>query len=73
MAVSWRIESAIEDIQAAGTQGFTRGVKVGWVTDTGLRGTVFVPDNRYTAENVSEMVSAAVANAVNVSGLSGSV
>lgn len=73
MPVAWRIESAIEDIQAAGTQGFTRGVKVGWVTDTGLRGTVFVPDNLYTADNVAQMVTAAVANAVNVAGLSGSV
>lgn len=73
MAVGWQIESQIEDIQAAGAAGFTRGIKVGWRTDSGLRGTVFVPEDRYTPQYVNQAISDAVANAVAVSGLSGSV
>jgi hypothetical protein len=73
MATQWRIESQIEDIQPAGAAGFTRGFKVGWITDSGIRGTVFVPETQYTPENVTALVSAAVANAALVAGLSGTV
>lgn len=67
--MGWRIEYQIEGIESGGPGGFTKGVTIGWVTDAGIHGTVFVPLSDLTPELVKERVSAAVAARSAIAGL----
>jgi hypothetical protein len=67
--MGWRIEYQIEGIESGGPGGFTKGVTIGWVTDSGIHGTVFVPLDDLTPEVVKERVGSAVAARTAIAGL----
>lgn len=55
---SWTVTNQVEQTQVIGNQP-TRGVQVYYTTGKGNSGSVFVPYNTYTTDNVRAAVQAA--------------
>lgn len=71
--VSWHITAQMETVQAGPTGQFQRGYSITFQTDSGLAGTVFVPETAYNPANVAAKVAEQVQRMVAVHGLRGNV
>lgn len=64
----WRVTTQVQQVQyAPGTTRAVQGWTVSFLTGYGTTGSVFIPTNEYSADNVKAQISAAVAqlDAVN--------
>lgn len=57
MASTWRVTSQQETTETTPGVGFTRGYRVAFTTGEGNSGSVFVPMDRYTPDNVRLLVA----------------
>lgn len=65
----WTVESQTEDTRVTPAGQVARGVTVGFRTGHGVYGSVFVPDDLYTADNVRAMIAVKSAEIDAVSAL----
>lgn len=71
--VGWHITAQMETMQASPTGQWQRGFQITFQTDSGLAGTVFVPETAYNAANVAAKVAEQVRRMVDVHNLRGQV
>jgi hypothetical protein len=57
----WRVESQTETTEVGPIGQFVRGITVGFVTGSGVRGSVFVPHDVYEPGTIAAMINAKVA------------
>lgn len=69
---AWTVEYQQETIDLGPDGRPVQGVKIGFVTGGGLRGSVFVPRANYTPDNVRAEVSAAAHQMDTIQNLKGS-
>lgn len=69
--IGWHVTAQLETMAPDQNGQFVRGVQVSFQTDTGLTGTVFVPNTSYTTQAVSKLISARVVQMESISRLSG--
>ena len=72
-SVTWRITSQLETMAPNASGQYVRGVHVTFSTDTGLVGSVFVPNQQYNPGMVAEMIAQRVKQMVAVHNLNGTV
>lgn len=70
--VNWHVASQSPGMGRLPGGPYVQGVNVAFGTDSGLSGTVFVPQDQYNVETVQAAVSAAVQRMVAVHRLTGS-
>jgi len=68
-AVQYTVTDQVQATEADGQGRPARGIRVHFRTAAGNLGSVFVPDNRYTPENVRAAIVAKAALMDQVSGL----
>ena len=68
---AWTIEGQVEDYRQLPSGQFGQGIVVSFRTAEGATGTVFVPLDKYTADEVRAAVSARAATMAAVAKLSG--
>ena len=56
--ISWKIVSQQEMTQPDAMGRYIKGVTVGFTTENGISGSVFVPDAQYSVDNVKKLVDA---------------
>lgn len=71
--VNWHVTGQMETMAADQTGQFVRGIQVTFQTDSGLVGTVFVPNSSYTSQAVQHLISARVVQMESINRLSGQV
>lgn len=69
--VTWTVTTQTEGSQRMGDGTFAAGVAVGFRLSSGQSGTVFLPHNLYTPENVKDAIQARAELLQRVAGLSG--
>lgn len=70
MASSWEVTGQVADQTTITTAGqVVTGHQVYFITGTGYRGSVFVPDEQYTPANVKTLINAAAARGDQVAEL----
>jgi hypothetical protein len=67
--VSWRVTSQQEGTQPGPAGTYTKGVTVYFNVSTGDSGSVFIPNNMYTSDNVIAAVNARAAQLAEISQL----
>lgn len=68
---SWTITGQREDFRADENGDYGNGIVVSFITGHGNRGSVFVPQKDYTAENVRRLVASKAGQMDAVSQLTG--
>lgn len=67
----WKVTTQVERTQVGQQGQLVMGVTVGFTTDSGLQGTVFVPETQYNAGTIRQLISQKVAAMSAVAGLTG--
>lgn len=67
----WSVTSQIPTTQPDANNYFTQGVRVNFTTDFGMADSVFVPNARYNAESVKELIEQRYQEALRVHQLQG--
>lgn len=67
----WTVVGQREDMQVGPAGSFVQGVVVSFRTRSGATGSVFVPHETYTAENVARLIDARAEVMEAVAGLEG--
>lgn len=68
---TWSVTAQQQQTAQDSTGNYVAGVKVTFVTGSGLSGSVFVPESQYNAETVRAMVAARVEAMAAIAALNG--
>lgn len=71
--VSWHVTTQVQQAGRTAAGAFVPGVLIGFATDNGHQGTIFLPQAQYTPEAVSAAVTEQVRLMRDVGGLTGAV
>jgi hypothetical protein len=67
--MTWTVTSQQETTAPNASNIYVDGVKVGFTTDTGVAGSVFVPNTAYNATSVKRLIQSRVDKMTEVQGL----
>ncbi len=70
---SWHVTTQVQQAGRADNGAFVPGVLIGFETDNGHQGTIFLPQAQYTPEAIAAAVSKRVQLMRDVGGLTGAV